>query len=50
VGSTLSAGPLVRLTVPDRAAAASYIVAPLQAADATYGLVPPNITLTVLVP
>jgi len=50
VGATLAVGPLVRLTVPDRAAAASYVVSAVQASDVTNGLIPATVTFTVLVP
>jgi hypothetical protein len=49
-GATLTAGPLVRLSVPDRGAAARYIVSTVQAADTTYALIPPSVTLSVLIP
>lgn len=50
IGVTLTAGPLLRISVPDTRRAAAYTVTALQASSASYQLIGPAFTFTVATP
>lgn len=49
-GTSLAAGPLARLTVPNRQTATNYVVIAAQASNASNSLMTPTFTVTVTVP